>query len=286
MESVEEELSLLEKKNELWRKQYDERVKIMELRYEQDLAKIDEEFREAVRKMESDFSARKEAVMRQYSGKSDCKVKVIKPNAPCDDTQPQKDCTRVSNPETAQSHEHYSQPMILMKISAVSRNIGIGDRSPQKRGANTKTIPADSSSAHKQEKQNAMPIAARKIRVACRKPHPTMKEQHRHRRRRRRRRRSKQCNRHLLKILLFDPGGYHPRQAYQWVGRIPSVETVDDRLVRLYLPRFASTTVWCCHLKKVHYVRVTLSNSLEFLIKIMQQMNFNCHQFHGGECCE
>ncbi|XP_062707948.1 uncharacterized protein LOC134288150 isoform X2 [Aedes albopictus] len=207
MESVEEELSLLEKKNELWRKEYDERVKLMEHRYEQDLAKIDEEFRKAVQKMELDFSARKEAVIRQYSGNTVSKVKVIKPNSPCDDTQPHQDCTRVSNLKTAHSPEQYSQPMLSMKRSAVSKSIVIGDRSPQKKGKITKTIPADSSPAYKQGQQNTMSIATREIWIACRKPHPTMKQQHRHRRRRRRRRRRKQGNRNRMKTSLFDPGG-------------------------------------------------------------------------------
>ncbi|XP_062703536.1 uncharacterized protein LOC134285990 [Aedes albopictus] len=262
MESVVDELSLLEKKNELWRKDYDERVKRMELHYEQDMAKIDEEFRKAVRKMELEFSARKEAVIRQYSGNAVSKGKVIKPIPQSDDAQPQKDCTSVSIP--VGSSEQTSQAMFLLK-SAVSQNIVIGDRSLQKKGEIIKTTPADSSSAYKQG-QNTMPFATRVIRVACRKPHPTMKEQHRYRRRRRRRhRRWKQGNRHQSKTLLFDPGGYctvASSGTSQLDLRVCSTIHIHDGMV---LPSSEGSWLVCNVSKFIS----------KFRIKIVQQMGFS-----------
>lgn len=71
MDSIKQRLEELEQKERLWRKQFQDYGRRMKLDFEQKAAKIENDYTEAVKKLELEFSARKKAVLNLYSGKDD-----------------------------------------------------------------------------------------------------------------------------------------------------------------------------------------------------------------------
>ncbi|XP_062698210.1 uncharacterized protein LOC134284048 [Aedes albopictus] len=121
------ELSLLEEKNKLWRKEHAERVKRMEQYYDQEIANIEEEFKRAVQKLNSDFSAQRKAILRQNSGCEVSNGAMVESIPSSDETQPKKYCTRAVDPKNADSPETSSQTKLLSKPSTVSQSAINGD---------------------------------------------------------------------------------------------------------------------------------------------------------------
>ncbi|XP_062703448.1 uncharacterized protein LOC134285839 [Aedes albopictus] len=295
MESTMRELSLLEEKSklwrkhheeqsEMWRKYYEEEQRRIEEEYQQELVKMEEEFEKAAQKMRADFSAKRKAVLRQYYGSKVSEGTVEEPIPIRDKTQPQNDCTKTSCPKKAVSS------------SSVQQSVISGDRvctSHTKREELTKTAPADfptavsfvraqspTSPSHRSDvaenesevKTNpakTMAFAACDVYGCCAKQNCSDVCA-------RRRRDRKRGDRHRLKTLLFDPGGYCVLSSgTSWLDlRVPTAiyiycSTVPPSRSRLL-----------CSKAFRQSGRASIKNGpvqeCEYLVR---------HQFHGGECC-
>ncbi|XP_062705447.1 uncharacterized protein LOC134287544 [Aedes albopictus] len=250
MESTLRELSLLEEKSALWRKHqqeqselrrkcYEEEQRRIEEEYQRELVKIDEEFRRAAQKMKSDFSAQRRAVLRQHNGDKVSEGTVEEPHSN-DKTQPKNDCSKTSYPKK-DSPVSVPQSAISCDEECVAHTKG---------GEISKIIPADSTAVSFVSIRSLTSSANRSKRIRrCTRvyenvtmvfsecnTYETSAKQNGSDQPARRRRGRKRGDRHQLKTLLFDPGGYC----------VASVERVG--LVWVYLPQSASTAVRCCHL--------------------------------------
>ncbi|XP_062700602.1 uncharacterized protein LOC134284963 [Aedes albopictus] len=239
MESTMRELSLLEEKSKLWRKHheeqkefwrkyYEEEERRLEEEYQRELVKMEEEFEKAAQKMRADFSAKREAVLRQYDGSNVSEGTAEEPIPKCDKTQPQNDCSKTSCPKKVASS------------SSVQQSVISGDRVCTTHTKCSKTISADStavsfistryltSSTHSSNRMyTEIPESESKyeteavetmVFVMC-DAYETCAKQNDSDQHARRRRGRMRGDRHQLKTMLFDPGGYCG-EAVERVGSI------------------------------------------------------------------
>lgn len=91
MESAILKLAQLEERSKLWQKYYEEEEKRIEDEYDRGLADIERAYKEAAKKIQLNFLARKEAIKREYYAKDEIETKTVKSSSKCtspDSTSP------------------------------------------------------------------------------------------------------------------------------------------------------------------------------------------------------